>query len=103
MISAQLERFTRLEDAHVFTVEVVGQPCAQSLDGVKCSRTDMLERPPVKGNEVPRLGSLEKVERIVSRQMATTEARLPPGRVPDGEKSDIELPFVLRDMFVDKS
>ena len=55
----------------------------------------------MKRNEVPRLRSLEKLEGIAGSQMAASESRLPPRRMPDGKQRNIQLAVTIGDVVVD--
>ena len=65
---------------------------SQSVDCIESSRCDVIERPPVVGDEVSGVESLEKSQRITAREMALAKSGLPPWRMPDGQEGQIQVP-----------
>src|SRR5256885_14898300 len=62
----------------------------QPVDRVKCGRCHMIEGAPVVGDKIPRLQSLEERQRITTCQVSFTKTWLPPWRVADREKRQIQ-------------
>ena len=56
----------------------------QSIDRIESSRRDVIERPPVVGDEVSGVESLKESQCIAARQMTFAKSGLPPRRMPDG-------------------
>src|SRR5687768_7480892 len=82
---------------------VAGKARAKPIDGVKRPRTHVVKRSPVEWNEVTRARTLEKVQSISRRQMSSAKPWLPPRRMPDGQKSDVELSMLISYVLVNDS
>jgi len=88
----KLQRLPRLENPHrgaqVMRFESLDEP----VDRVVSARGDVVERAPVVRHEYPAAEALEEGQRIVVREMASAKAcPLPPRRISDGQKRDVEL------------
>jgi hypothetical protein len=72
---------------------------SQSIDCIESSRRDVIERPPMVGDEVSGVESLEKGQRITAREVTLSKSGLPPRRMPDGQEGQVQVPS-LRDEVV---
>lgn len=82
---------------------VAGKSRAKPIDGIKRACTHVVKRPPVEWNEVARARTFEKAQGISRSQVASAKPWLPPRGMPDGKKSDVELPMLIGYMLVNDS
>ena len=75
---------------------------SQSVDRIESSRCYVIERPPVVGDEVSRVESLEKSQRITAREVTLTKSGLPPRRVPDGQEGQVQVPSFRDEVILDE-
>ena len=75
---------------------------SQPVDCIESSRCDVIERPPVVGNEVSGVESLEKSQRITASEVAFAKPWLPPRRVPDGQEGQVQVPSFRDEVVLDK-
>ena len=73
---------------------------SQSVDCIESSRRNVIEGPPVVGDEVPGVESLEKSQRITAREVAFPKPWLPPRCVPDRQESQIEVSSFRAEVFL---
>ena len=75
---------------------------SQSVNCIESSRRNVIERSPVVRDEVSGLESLEKSQRIATREMTFAESGLPPRRMPDWQESEIQIPSFCNQVVLDE-
>src|SRR5205823_12277960 len=86
----EFEAHTRLQDLHRFTPRMRWQLSSEAANGIVSFRRYVVKRAPVIRNQVSRIESIEQRESITTRQMSFPESRLPPRRMPNGQKSKVK-------------